>query len=129
LPRPHTNELATAGYNLSLLASRHHPRDDPRQSSGFDDIAAIIWLLVKLDADIAESRQAAPFGPGVEGGIRALPRGSSHADIDARTHDRLLKEQQQVRASLLIQLARLRDHGFQQYEELVGRHGVGTVAQ
>lgn len=89
----------------------------------------MLGLLVWVDAEIRAAREAAAVGPGVEGGIRTLHRGSGISDIDARTHDLLLRELRQYRAGVLVQLGNMVDHATQLAEELVGRQGVGTVAQ
>lgn len=127
--RPNTNDLATATYNLSLLASRHHPRDDPRQSSGFPDVARLVGLLVWVEQEIRAAREAAAVGPGVEGGVRTLYRGSGISDIDARTYDLLLREMRGYRSGLLVEIGSLVDRATERAEKLVGRQGVGQVAQ
>ena len=123
MPRPTVEDLAYATDDLEELAHRHHPRDDPRNSTGFPDAIAVLNLLVWADAEIRTAREAAAYGPGSDEGARSLGRGVG-GDIDARTRDELLKQLRNLRSGWLVELGNLVDRWRQAAEGTVGKAGL-----
>jgi hypothetical protein len=122
MPRPTREDLGYATDDLEELAHRHCPREDPRNETGFPDVITLLNLLVWVDADIRVAKEAAAYGPGVEGGYRTLHRGGV-SDIDSRTHDALLKELRDLRSGWLVEFGNMVDRWRQAAEKVVGPSG------
>lgn len=125
MPRPTVEDLGYATDDLEELAHRHCPRDDPKNETGFPDIVAFLNFMVWVDAEQRRAKEAAAYGPGVEGGYRALHKGGTSADLYARTNnDLLLKQLRGLSRTWRHKFGNLVDEMRQDAETLVGREGL-----
>lgn len=117
--RPTLEDLAHASGDLEHLAYRDQPHDDPRNRTGFTDLAALLNLFVWQDTELADARKAAAYGPGSEGGYAVIHRGG-HSDIDSRTHDAHRRAMLRMRGAWQHKLGQLVD---ELREEAIGEVG------
>lgn len=100
--RPTLEELAHGSADLEHLAYEHHP-SNPRNPTGFPDVATLLNLLVWVNDSIKAAREAAAYGPGVKDGYHTFGQ-HGHSDIDSRTRDQYLKELLNLRSGWLVNL-------------------------
>lgn len=107
MSRPTQEDLIHATEDLEVLAFNHQP-SNPRNPTGFPDVATLLNLLVWVDTEIKAAREAAAYGPGVKDGYRTFGQ-HGHGDIDSRTRDQYLKELLNLRSGWQVNLGSMVD--------------------